>query len=56
VVEVDDPDACPVGSVIYGIPWHICPTVALHAEVIVVTQGRATARWRVTARDRTYRA
>lgn len=41
-----------VGNVFYGIPWHICPTVALHARAIVVTGGRATGVWQVDARDR----
>lgn len=41
-----------VGDVLYGIPRHICPTVALHAAVVVVKEGRAIDRWRVIARDR----
>jgi len=41
-----------VGDVLYGIPRHICPTVALHAKVTVVRHGRAAEQWRVVARDR----
>jgi D-serine deaminase-like pyridoxal phosphate-dependent protein len=41
-----------VGDVLYGIPWHICPTVAVHARAIVITEGRASAAWPVDARDR----
>lgn len=41
-----------VGDHLYGIPWHICPTVALHAFAVVVRAGRADERWRVVARDR----
>jgi D-threonine aldolase len=41
-----------VGDVVYGIPRHICPTVALHSEAIVVRNGKADGRWKVTARDR----
>lgn len=41
-----------VGDVLYGIPRHICPTVALHARVTVVRNGRAEDQWRVVARDR----
>ena len=40
------------GDVLYGIPWHICPTCALHAEVIVARNGHAVGTWRVDARDR----
>lgn len=42
----------PVGSVLYGIPWHICPTVALHQSLHVVDEGRVTAEWSVAARRR----
>ena len=42
-----------VGDVLYGIPHHICPTVALHGEAVVIERGRATARWKIGARNRT---
>ena len=42
-----------VGSTLYAMPWHVCPTVALHNEVVVVRDGRATERWKVVARART---
>lgn len=41
-----------VGSVLYGLPWHICPTVALHDRVQVVREGRIAEEWPVTARAR----
>jgi D-serine deaminase-like pyridoxal phosphate-dependent protein len=41
-----------VGDVLYGVPFHVCPTVALHREAVVVENGRATGRWTVAARDR----
>jgi D-serine deaminase-like pyridoxal phosphate-dependent protein len=41
-----------VGDVLYGIPRHICPTVAHYAEAVVVENGRAVGRWEVTARNR----
>jgi D-serine deaminase-like pyridoxal phosphate-dependent protein len=40
-----------VGSVLYGMPWHVCPTVALYSHAIAITGGRAGERWRI-ARDR----
>jgi len=52
VVETPRANEFPVGTVIYGLPRHVCPTVALHSEVIVVRQGRAVERWPVTARAR----
>ena len=42
-----------VGDALYGIPRHICPTVALHSFVTTVNgAGQAGARWKVTARER----
>jgi D-serine deaminase-like pyridoxal phosphate-dependent protein len=41
-----------VGDVVFGIPFHVCPTVALHRDGMVVRNRRAVERWRVIARDR----
>jgi len=41
-----------VGAVLYGLPWHVCPTVALHDRVHVVRDGRIAETWTVTARAR----
>ncbi len=41
-----------VGDVVYGIPYHICPTMALHSEVWAVHEGQADERWPVVARAR----
>ncbi len=42
-----------IGEVLYLIPYHICPTVALHQEVLVVSdQGELLDRWENTARNR----
>jgi len=41
-----------VGDVLYGVPRHVCPTVALHAEAVVIRNGRAEERWKIAARDR----
>lgn len=40
------------GRAFYGIPWHVCPTVALHAECHVVRDGRAVDVWPIVARSR----
>jgi D-serine deaminase-like pyridoxal phosphate-dependent protein len=52
VVETDAPTDLKVGDCLLGVPWHICPTVALHREAVVIQQHRAGERWRVEARDR----
>jgi D-serine deaminase-like pyridoxal phosphate-dependent protein len=52
VVETPLADGFSVGDEIYGLPWHICPTVALHSEAVIVVGGRAEDRWKVAARNR----
>jgi D-serine deaminase-like pyridoxal phosphate-dependent protein len=44
-----------LGDCLYGIPWHICPTVALYSEAVVIEKGRIAGRWKVAARDREVR-
>jgi D-serine deaminase-like pyridoxal phosphate-dependent protein len=52
VLETPRADEFPVGTVVYGIPRHVCPTVALHSEVFAVRAGRVEERWPVVARAR----
>lgn len=52
VMEIPSRPDLPVGTVLYAIPRHICPTTALHEEVQVVREGAAVATWRVIARGR----
>jgi D-serine deaminase-like pyridoxal phosphate-dependent protein len=52
VLEVEQPELYPVGTLLYGLPLHICPTVALYESARVVRDGEATGSWRVIARDR----
>jgi D-threonine aldolase len=41
-----------VGRVLYGIPYHICPTVALYDEVNVVEGGKVVDHWSNISRNR----
>ncbi|HLX91053.1 MAG TPA: D-TA family PLP-dependent enzyme [Puia sp.] len=41
-----------VGDILYGMPVHICPTVALYERAFVVRDGQVEGEWRNTARDR----
>ena len=54
VCQVDDRDKWNIGDLLYGIPWHICPTVALHNEVLVVKNHQVFDIWKVEARGRKY--
>ena len=52
VLETDKSGLFPVGTVVYGLPKHICPTVALHNEVWTVSNRIAGEKWPVVARAR----
>ena len=52
VLETPKAATFAVGDVLYGIPWHVCPTVALHGRAVVVRDGHAVDSWAVTARER----
>jgi D-serine deaminase-like pyridoxal phosphate-dependent protein len=52
VLEMKNTDRFPVGTVIYGVPRHICPTVAMHQEVWCVQNHLACEKWAVVARAR----
>lgn len=41
-----------IGTELFVIPTHICPTSALYSEAVIVDEGNITACWRVSARDR----
>jgi D-serine deaminase-like pyridoxal phosphate-dependent protein len=42
-----------VGDVLYGLPYHICPTCALYERAFLVEEGRVGGEWKIVARDRT---
>lgn len=52
VLETSRADRFVPGDAILGIPWHICPSMALHRQVYVVEEGRAVGTWDVVGRDR----
>lgn len=52
VLDVQDNSSLNTGDVLYGIPIHICPTVALYERAFVVENQKVTTSWPVIARDR----
>ncbi|MBE7170198.1 MAG: D-TA family PLP-dependent enzyme [Williamsia sp.] len=52
VLKVSDSTRFRTGDVLYGVPVHICPTVALYEKAAVIENHQAVASWRVIARDR----
>ena len=52
VISTSHADNFKTGDILYAIPWHICPTVALYDSVSVVTEHNITGQWKVEARRR----
>lgn len=40
-----------VGDVLYGVPMHICPTVAKYENLLAVKEGKVSGSWKVAARN-----
>jgi D-serine deaminase-like pyridoxal phosphate-dependent protein len=41
-----------IGDLLYGLPFHICPTVALYERGYTVENQEAQGEWRILARDK----
>jgi D-serine deaminase-like pyridoxal phosphate-dependent protein len=52
VVEVGPGHGYTVGDIFYGVPIHICPTVALYERAFTIQNGKITGQFRNSARDR----
>jgi len=52
VIRTNEADKFITGDHLYGIPWHICPTVDRHENVTIVTNNLASEQWNVAARRR----
>ncbi len=54
VIRTAQAEQWSIGDVLYGWPWHICPTVALHQQAGIVTDHRLSSFWEIAARHRIY--
>lgn len=52
VLEVPDSSKYSIGQVFFGVPKHICPTVALYEKAFVIENGKLIDSWDVIARNR----
>jgi D-serine deaminase-like pyridoxal phosphate-dependent protein len=52
VVEAGAGHQYGIGDIFYGMPFHICPTVALYERAMTIEGDRLTGDWATTARDR----
>jgi D-serine deaminase-like pyridoxal phosphate-dependent protein len=52
VISTTEAGKFKTGDHLFGIPWHICPTVDRYDYVTVVSNNKATDQWNVEARKR----
>lgn len=52
VFRVESNHSYDVGDVLYGVPYHICPTVALYEEAAVCRDHHIVENWPIASRKR----
>ncbi len=52
MIEVPNTDEYKVGELLYAIPHHICPTVALHDSAMIVKDNEIIDQWEIVGRKR----
>jgi D-threonine aldolase len=52
VLKINGVSSLKQGDILYGIPYHICPTVALHDRVFITTGHQINGFWETIARNR----
>ena len=52
VMEAPENHHYQIGDVLYGLPYHICPTCALYEFATIVEDHSITTTWKIIARDR----
>lgn len=52
LLEAEENHHYKTGDLLYGIPFHICPTCALYERALIVKDKNITKEWKIVARDR----
>ncbi len=52
VAEAGENHQYQIGDILYGLPYHICPTVALHQFGLTVENNHFSGKWETIARNR----
>lgn len=52
VMETTPHHAYQVGDVLYGVPYHVCPTITLFERAYTIENGQITGEWKNIGRDR----
>ncbi|MDW3196122.1 MAG: D-TA family PLP-dependent enzyme [Cytophagales bacterium] len=54
VISTSEAQKWNIGDVVFAMPYHICPSMALHDKAMAVEKGRYKEFWPIPARDRFY--
>ncbi|HEX6222878.1 MAG TPA: D-TA family PLP-dependent enzyme [Chryseolinea sp.] len=52
VLQVEGTNQFKVGDVLYGVPYHVCPTIALHDQTAIVEDHLLVKYWETLSRNR----
>ncbi|WP_316831563.1 D-TA family PLP-dependent enzyme [Pedobacter aquatilis] len=52
VLKVRESDDYKIGDILYGLPYHICPTVALHEFAMCIKADKTIQNWDIISRKR----
>jgi len=52
LAEAPEGHSYKTGDVLYGLPFHICPTVALYERALIANNHEVSGEWKTIARDR----
>jgi D-serine deaminase-like pyridoxal phosphate-dependent protein len=52
VAEANAGHSYKIGDVLYGLPFHICPTCALYERALIAENNEITGEWEIIARDK----
>lgn len=52
VIELEQRERFLIGQALHGIPKHVCPTVSMHDEAVIIDKMKIADRWKITARGR----
>jgi len=53
VVDAGEGHPFTIGNLLYGVPYHVCPTCALYEKAVTVSDHAASGEWTMIARNRT---
>jgi D-serine deaminase-like pyridoxal phosphate-dependent protein len=52
VLKTNGSQSWKIGDLLYALPMHVCPTVALYKTAVIVEDGAVAGSWSIIARDR----